>query len=257
MNHMKTLTELWDEYNDFFEDVEENWETAVYGYTEPGYSLDGEKELILFGDWNIKYKEKYGFTDDDWDRLEELVEFEWCDAWAVCSECRKAVRTQPNGWGWRPSFWVGNAEIICAACTLGSESRIEEYLEMLEDNPEHAMTLAIDLSKHGYVCVLEDMEHGFHHGQNQSPDVIAKSLRSMRITRFIFTLDSTSQWTQMFSVWVHTEELDRITGDIKTNLPYDIATEMARVLQGQHSDYIGVKSYIMSQEDFINGRMPR
>lgn len=242
---MKTLSELLDQYQDFFDVVR-----SSHDYTEPGYSLEG-KEIILLGNLDKDYKELYSFSDEDWEQLEELAEFEWEDEWTTCNECQRAVRTEPNSWGWKRSFWEhpDDGSIICEECLTGDDSLVEEYLEYLEGNAKHALTFWLDLSEHGYVCVLDRLEHGLHYGQNADPKVIAKSLKKMGVRRFVFSLDMSGQFDLSFSLWVHEEEIDQIVNPIETDLPFDIATEFAKVLRGEHSDYIRSDVYIVKQSD--------
>jgi ferredoxin len=50
--------------------------------------------------------------------LESLgYEIEWSDEWAECSTCHGAVRTSPNGWGWKRSYYTSDdSEIYCHEC---------------------------------------------------------------------------------------------------------------------------------------------
>jgi hypothetical protein len=78
------------------------------GYAERGYT-DPVKG-VLFGNWNHFPKgvdsllEGYGYA------------VEWSDEWSTCGNCYRAVRTQPDGWDWRPYFTLGDGEITCTDC---------------------------------------------------------------------------------------------------------------------------------------------
>lgn len=77
-------------------------------YAEPGYS--NPSKGILFADWN-----------DVSQRVQDILEragfaIEWQDEWSTCSDCNKAIRTQPNCWDWRPAYTVGDGEILCSEC---------------------------------------------------------------------------------------------------------------------------------------------
>ena len=87
-------------------------------YAEPGYS--NPTKGILLANWNVfsqkvvKMLEDYGYA------------IEWEDEWCRCSECGAAFRTQPDSWGWKPSYKMGDGEIFCLECAK----------EQLEDEEE-------------------------------------------------------------------------------------------------------------------------
>jgi hypothetical protein len=78
-------------------------------YAEPGYT--NPKRGILFANWNCfprgidSLLERYGY------------EVEWSDEWATCDGCSKAVRTEPDGWDWSPSYeYVEGEGTYCKDC---------------------------------------------------------------------------------------------------------------------------------------------
>ena len=91
---------------------------------------DAPKRGILFADWNDETRRG---TDEErrrheyWpvvsrfrSRFADILEragfaCEWSDEWTIC-ECGKAVRTQPDGWDWRPQFVVKDGRIECHEC---------------------------------------------------------------------------------------------------------------------------------------------
>lgn len=88
----------------------ENLEWAS-DYAEPGYKTP--EKGIVFADWNVfptvvcSILERYGY------------EIEWSDEWSICGDCGKAVRTQPDGYCWKP-YWnqelISNGEFCCLDC---------------------------------------------------------------------------------------------------------------------------------------------
>ena len=100
------------------------------GYAEPGYS-DPAGGVIATGDWNVvtKWNEAthhYDTLDDSPARLGKLLEklgvdLQWEDEWADCTECGMLVRTQPDGWDWRPYYWLGDGELLCADCAADNQ----------------------------------------------------------------------------------------------------------------------------------------
>lgn len=77
-------------------------------YEEPGYTQPDKG--VLFANWNYfprgidSILESYGYA------------VEWSDEWAICDQCYKAVRTQPDSWGWTPSFTVCDGGLDCKTC---------------------------------------------------------------------------------------------------------------------------------------------
>lgn len=195
--------------------------TSATTYSEPGYS--DPKSLILFGDWNTTIPPR---LEKHWDSpvhrfsrdhnimtrvcklLEKLgCELEWEDEWAICSVCEGAVRTSPDSYGWRKSYYGDAEDLICKECTLKDPAN---YLCWLQNNPKRADTFDLPLKDLGYVQVADRLEHGFHHGQDADPQVITKHLRKCGVTKFLFSLDSVGQFDMDFSVWVHQDEEEKI-----------------------------------------------
>lgn len=79
------------------------------GYAEPGYTQPAKG--VLMANWNCLPR--------DLDRLLERAGYaiEWSDEWTVCEDCNKALRTEPNGYDWRPAYTiVDECAIVCTAC---------------------------------------------------------------------------------------------------------------------------------------------
>jgi hypothetical protein len=115
-----------------------NWTVASYlqgielhynGYAEPGYT-DPECGLIATGNWNEVtswFNGERTVVSNLPKRLGDLfermgIEIEWSDEWASCSDCGKLVRTQPDSYCWKPSFTLGDGELLCRECTPDEES---------------------------------------------------------------------------------------------------------------------------------------
>lgn len=180
------------------------------GYAEPGY----EGNLIATGNWNeiSHWNEKLHkyITDSDVmpklaSKLEKLgFQIEWGDEWGCCESCLKLIRTSRNSYSWTMSGCIDDNGVTCGECL---KENSEEYLKSLEGESHRAVTLAtLDPADHGYVLVKSEFEHGFYDGQNDSPVVIAKSLRDVGIERFLFRVDSVGQFDLSFSVYVHEDE---------------------------------------------------
>ena len=196
--------------------------TSATHYSEPGYKLDEDKTCILFGDWNANYRPQFGdvvtpdqlaedaFYKETCDQLEKIAELEWHDEWIVCDDCGGAIRTSPNGYGWQTSYFQLGGDCVCHKCLKGQE---EAVLEELEGNSRLCLSneLGIDPAKFGYVKWEQEFERGLHHGQAADPRVIGTTLKSRGITRYLFTLDLSSQFHVEFSVWVHGEQADKLS----------------------------------------------
>jgi hypothetical protein len=213
-------------------------------YAEPGYSNPAKG--ILFANWN----------DEPLKRLGDLAEkagyaIEWSDEWSVCDDCGKAVRTSPNSYGWRRSYFDSEDGFLCVECVRDDPSA---YLESLEGNPRAAETLDIPLDD--YVQAGTNYEHGWHQGQNDSPDVIATSLRARGITRFLFKLDDVGQFDCRFSVYVHQDEKDLLTdAPVESALPYDPGTELGKALRGEHSDVYHMETKLINPRNCPHYRL--
>ena len=190
----------------------------VQGYAEPGYGgLDPDNAIIAFGDWN---------EITHWDRetqrsvtisklpckVGRLIEksgadIEWNDEWTTCDDCQRAIRTNPDCHSWKRSYIEDESGTICSDCAVKD---VESHLESLEGNANTALTLEVDPEDHGYVKILDDLEHGFHHGMDADPKVIAKTLRKRGVKRFLFKLDESSQFYSTFSCYVHEDEKDKV-----------------------------------------------
>jgi len=247
-------------------------------YAEPGYS-NPESGIIAFGDWNSRGRwdreqSKYISTDFTMPRIAKIfqklgIEIEWEDEWTRCCECDKAVRTQPDSYGWTRSYWEDDYGPTCNECVQGNP---EPFIEWLVGNDSAANTLSIDLSQHGYVKLEGGFENGLHHGQNDDPCTIAKSLRKMGVERFIFEIDGVGQFDLNFSVWVHKEEMDKIENwddaekkTVPGMSPAEICERglreasqlLAKVPDGGGAIYAAIGEYVtgrrVSPEEFING----
>lgn len=248
--------------------VEEN----LIHFSAPGYAPGEECTLsagmkgILFADWNDKthYDQETGqfvVTDDTMPRLGELAkeqgyELEWGDEWDTCQKCGLAVRTSPNSYSWQAAFWrAEEGDLTCESCVLKHYS--SEYVQAMTNNPTHAITLDIDLKKHGLRQVNQAaFESGLHHGQNDDPRTVYTTLRKAGVNEVVFSVGSVGQFDIAFSVWVDQRSFKwavKALANGPTTLPYDRAEEMSKVLRGEHSDYIHMETRTLTPEEFVSG----
>jgi len=105
--------------SNYLQDIELHYN----GYAEPGYT-DPDCGLIATGNWNeiTEYKDgQRSVISDLPERLGRLfekmgIETEWSDEWASCSDCGKLVRTQHDSYSWKPSYTLGEGELLCHEC---------------------------------------------------------------------------------------------------------------------------------------------
>lgn len=135
--------------------------------------------------------------------------------WTDCARCCKLVQTEPDSYGWKPSYIFEDCEgCVCVECLI---EEAEDYLETLEGNPARCNAIEqIDPEDHGYVH-LEQYERGMHRGQDADPRVIGDTLSKAGFSRFLFNLDSKGQFDCRISVWLHEDEAkaDDGLGEIK------------------------------------------
>ena len=171
------------------------------GYGEPGYD-DPESGLIATANWN--------HIDEIQEKLESAnVGIEWSDEWEACCECSKLIRTTGDSYSW--SLYGYNddeGQLTCGHCVNADP---DDYLASIEGKVDRCVTIFdFDPTEHGYKRLEGDFERGLHSGQDADPRVIAESLRSMNIERFIFVLDVCGQFSTNFGVCIREEDYKRI-----------------------------------------------
>lgn len=165
---------------------------AERGYTDP-------KRGILFANWNH-------FPPKVTDLLERMgYAIEWSDEWSTCDDCGKAVRTSPDSYGWRASFYLANeCEIICHECVTSDP---DVYVEAHLNNTSKALTIDVDLAALGFERINADhFENGLHPGQNDDPKTIAKNVPAGY--DFVFAIPSVGQFDINFDLWIRPMEQD-------------------------------------------------
>jgi len=242
------------------------------GYAEPGYT-DPDSGIIATGDWNPTWKKGGGiheYEDDTMPRVAKLfeklgIELEWDDEWVMCDQCCKLVRTQPNSYGWQPSYYAGDDGDLCLECVDPVA-----VLSDLEGKPHMALQLDINPEDHGYVKANDqDYENGWYGGQDDSPNAIAEALEELGITRYLFRIDSVGQFDTRLSVYVHEDEAERLRGSPEGKCKEDPAQVMSRGLQaasrasgelkGEGIRYVKVhgdgtaSARLVSDEEFVSG----
>jgi hypothetical protein len=223
---------------------------------------NGGKE-VFYGNWNTvtrynRETKQFDQLDNKASRIGAILEklgfeLDWSDEVEECENCYKLVSTSPSHYGWLPKYTVLEGGTTCLHCL---EENKEEYLEEIEGDHSKAMMFNWDLEELGYTKYDRDFENGWYGGQNDSPEVVAESLRKLGINRFVFEITDVGQFDIDFCVWIHNSEYNKELLDakgVKSELPYDPATEIGKALRGEKSDYYKTETRTLTPEEFVKG----
>lgn len=188
----------------------------IDGYASPRYgSADA---TIVLGNWNTKRYAREGdapLTKDETmpARLARVLEragaeVEWLDEWTSCSECYRAIRTEPDSYGWKPEYaWLEDCDIVCSACLLEDVAGSIDAGDYV-NNPDKAITWAdgATLEREGWTQWAPDdpqqYENGWHPGQDDNPrEILASILAADGDADVVFLIDETGQFDIRFSAY--------------------------------------------------------
>jgi len=188
----------------------------IHGYASPRYgSTDA---TIVLGDWNTKRYAREGdapLTKDETmpARLARALEragaqCEWLDEWTTCAECYRAVRIEPDSYGWKPEYaWLGDYDIVCSACLLEDVAGSIDAGDYV-NNPDKAITWTdgATLEREGWTQWAPDdpqqYESGWHPGQDDNPrEILASILAADDDADVVFLIDETGQFDIKFSAY--------------------------------------------------------
>lgn len=136
------------------------------------------------------------------DILERMgYHLEWSDQSARCEHCNGMIHTDAQCYGDTAHYaLLGECTIVCEECIR--KDFASEYLEGLEDNSSTACHIrGINPADYGYVQIQDGYESGWHPGQTDDPEKIARSLRERGYKRRLFKIDASGQFDTRFSVW--------------------------------------------------------
>lgn len=202
---------------------------AAFGYSEPDYDVvsdiyvgtiepgyGDDNTVLVAGDWNSKrrYNEPPTWASEHPIRLGNALEsvgaeLIWLDEWTQCSNCYRAVRTEPNSYTWTPSYiWVDNYEIVCAECVCED---VESYLEEFINNPKNAFPFDVSFSELGFETWEPHNPHvfetGWYPGQDDKPeDVLEVIHRFFPDAEVVFSTDSVGQFDMRWSAYFRNQE---------------------------------------------------
>lgn len=194
-------------------------------YAEPSYNLTSADGIVVFGNWNDKRE----LVDGVWvthtkrdtlpsrlcDALENIgADIEWCDEWTKCADCYKALRTQPDCYGWTMygAFWEDG--YVCADCL---KEHLADFIEA-EDYINNASKCLMPMFKSDLEALSFSQweaddphvyESGWHVDQDDKPaDVLEAIKASNDELEVVFLLNSVGQFDMRWSAYVRTPKSD-------------------------------------------------
>ena len=106
--------------------------------------------------------------------------------------------------------------LVGCSCVECLEKDAKNYLESLEGCSDRANTFdSIDPCQYGYIKFNEDSyESNWYPNQNDSPANVAKVLKALGISRYLFEIDSVRQFDIHWSVYIHDDEEHLIKNNV-------------------------------------------
>ena len=161
-------------------------------YGERGYSEPDAG--ILFANWN-------DISERIQDYLTEAgFELEWFDEWYIDYNNDKAWRTSPNCYSWICSLvYADDGEVLTP--DDGAEAAIDAVALTYYAQPIGAVpdwVLEADIESEGYVQINGTYESGWHPGQNDDLEKIAKAAFETGATSVLFRIAQSGQFDVHF-----------------------------------------------------------
>lgn len=178
------------------------------------------------------------------------------DEYDTCSDCRQAVPLQPGWFGFE--YWLTEGDILCRDCVWNENQ--EEYLKSLTDDSTLSVNeMLADPTKHGFVKLDFTFERGLHIDQNDDRATVLKAIdATYKAAEVVFTVRNDPH-TQEFWAWIRSYADDKIDLEALVEifeagagkLDYDPATETAKVLRGEHSDYLAIETRKLTAKELF------
>jgi hypothetical protein len=179
-------------------------------YGEPGYSHDGDQQVVVMGDYWCRCKKhphagqvRHRFHGEPeviqpgelhalsmhhprlWARFEEVASFEWHDEWIVDHENDQCFRTTGDCYAWQPSWAMSEGGDIV---TIADDA--QTWLDVLGLDGDNPIQLHSNQVRAGDLAALgfkfwpdeddgEYFETGWHPGQDDNPEEKVKRIREM------------------------------------------------------------------------------
>lgn len=150
-------------------------------WAEGSGSLATGKTGILVGNWN--------HSTPQIDACVEILKLEtvFYDEVCGCSNCNKLIQTNPNSMSYRPSYWVGDGEILCPECvdpvTVITWATQKAHTKHMGDHViEAALIDKCELRKHGWVELkrFDKNPSGYHRPIDPLDDDVDRVWRYIR-----------------------------------------------------------------------------
>jgi len=192
-----------------------------------------------------------------------LGEFVFSDEYSECSCCYEVVRTTHDCYEWQPDFIIIEEGIIHKDCL--EDSDIEDYLAINEGKPIpdwliHKSGKLTRVMKPKDQWRREDVEehfeyqNGWYGGQTDDPERIIERLHQKMVS--VWFEYSNGQFDTTFYPLVSGDQHDRAQSLLSGFNPgqgWDIAEEFPKVMWGEHSDHLHVKTRTITHKQFIEG----
>ena len=137
-----------------------------------------------------------GISEDDSDN-----HWGYGDEYTQCHNCSQIIRTSPTHACWKPDFWLNlrDGEILCNECTKENANvYFVWYAKEAVEGVAHICLL--DPEDHGFTKIIEDLEYGYHPGQNDDP---RKLIAWANENNFEIAFDvRQNPFTATFDVWL-------------------------------------------------------
>jgi len=172
-----------------------------------------------------------GFSEDDSDYVWGY--WGYSDEYTTCCDCGTVIRTSPTHATWKPDFWLNTyeGELLCNECTKeDANAYFEWYAKEVIEGVAHVCIP--NPGEHGFTKVIEDLEYGYHPGQNDDPK---KLLAWASKNNFEIAFDvRQNPFTATFDVWLRGQPVSEDT-------PIDVE-QIRKILLVSDSKYSHLRS---------------
>jgi hypothetical protein len=190
------------------------WDWA-YEYGEPGYSFDGDQQILVIGYYWCRCDKIDGLHDMGahhprlWARFGEVAEFSWNDEWIIDHENgSKAYRTGPDSYGWTPAYAITEYGDI-----ITPDDDVDVWLEYAVDQRRALYRTQLHesaLTEAGFERYPDDdtfYESGWHPGQTDDPAVILDAANAAGLDAIVY-VTSQGQFDTRWVVYTRPRQED-------------------------------------------------
>lgn len=168
-----------------------------------------ERKNILYDIGETRYGRTLIAFEDlrEVEKLEPLLnrlfdEVDWSENWTRCDHCGVMVPTMPAYYGdTREWKLINDCEIICRDCLTGNP---EWIIDDCLNSRERALPSWIN-PPDGFIKLFDDdLENGFHHGQNDDPEKVEIPENH----DFLFQITDVGQFDVCFNVYIRNKDYE-------------------------------------------------